>query len=38
MKKELRCKRCKKLLAKANKSGKLSLEVKCPKCKIFNEM
>ena len=38
MKKEIRCKNCNKLLAKSNKKGELSAEIKCTKCKTLNDV
>ncbi len=33
--KQIRCKQCNKLLAKANYK---QLEIKCPRCKFFNNL
>jgi len=33
--KELRCKKCEKLLGKLNETG--HVEIKCPRCKTLNK-
>jgi len=35
---QLRCAKCKKLLAKPNVKGKIAAQIKCPRCGTINEI
>jgi hypothetical protein len=37
-KQDIRCYNCNKLLAKSNVKGFVGIEIKCPRCRVINEV
>jgi len=38
VKNDIRCYNCNKLLAKSNVKGFVGIEIKCPRCRVINEV
>jgi len=38
VKRDIRCYNCNKLLAKSTNQGFLAVEIKCPRCRVINEV